>query len=389
MATSDELSGMSAQGPEPIAPQRTPGGLGTRTTVMIVVALIIALGVGLLGGWLLGKNASATGVSPAGPQLGANQDATQEKVIANFRPSVVQINVTTEKGGGLGSGTIINSQGYIVTNDHVVTGAKSIEVELYNGLKLPAQLTGVDPLDDLAVVKITPPQHMAVAKFGDSSKLQVGQTVLAIGNPLGITQTVTGGIVSALGRNVPEGEGGGVILDAVQMDAAINPGNSGGALVDLQGDLIGIPTLTIINPSFNAPASGVGFSIPSNRANFIVPQLIQSGKVTNTGLAYLGIEGTTVDAPMATQDLLPVNQGVLITSVATNGPSDQAKLKVGEIIVQINDIVVTDVPDLLNQVLNKSPGEKVTLQVYSGSQRSSVKVTLGTLNLASSGVNGV
>jgi putative serine protease PepD len=121
-------------------------------------------------------------------------------------------------------------------------------VELLDWTKLPAQLTGLDPLDDLAVVKIAPRQHMAVAKLGDSSQLQVGQTVLAIGSPLGVTQTVTSGIVSALGRNVPAGERGGVIFNSIQMDAAINPGNSGGALVDLQGDLIGIPTLTIVNP---------------------------------------------------------------------------------------------------------------------------------------------
>lgn len=389
MATSDEMPAMPAQGPGPLAPRHTPGGLGTRMTVILVVALLIALGVGLLGGWLLGKNATATGVSSPGLRSVVDQDALRESVIANFRPSVVQINATTQQGGGLGSGTIINNQGYIVTNDHVVTGAKSLEVELYDGTKLPAQLTGVDPFDDLAVVKITPPAHMAVAKFGNSSNLRVGQTVLAIGNPLGITQTATAGIVSALGRSVPLGEGGGVILDAVQMDAAINPGNSGGALVDLQGDLVGIPTLAIISPSFNTPASGLGFSIPSNRATFIVPQLIQSGKVTDSGLAGLSLTGTTVDSTMGALKQLPVNQGVLITSVTANGPAAQAGLRVGQIIVQINDTAVTDFPTLLNQVLNRSPGEKVTLQVYSGSQRSTVNVTLGTLNLASQSANSV
>ena len=283
--------------------------------------------------------------------------------------------------GGLGSGTIIDSRGYIVTNDHVVTGAKSLQVELFDGTRLPAQLTGLDPLDDLAVVKITPPQHMAVAKLGDSSKLQVGQTALAIGNPLGITQTVTGGIVSALGRNVPTGEGGGVIFNSIQMDAPINPGNSGGALADLQGDLVGIPTLTIVNPSFNAPASGVGFSIPANRAEFIVPQLIQSGKVTDFGLADLGLQGTTVDATVAALLQLPTTQGVLVASVDANDPAAQAGLKAGDMIVRINDTAVTDDSALLDNVLNKSPGEKVALQVYSGNQRSTVNVTLGNLHI--------
>lgn len=383
MATSNEPSGMPTQGQEPAAPGRTPARLATW---MIVVILILVLGLGGLGGWLLGKNTpAATVASPTltpGPQAAIDQDAMRVNVIARFRPSVVQINVATQNGqGGLGSGTIIDSRGYIVTNDHVVTGARSLQVELFDGTKLSAQLTGLDPLDDLAVVKITPPPHMAVAKFGDSSHLQVGQTVLAIGNPLGITQTVTGGIVSALGRNVPEGEGGGVIFNAIQMDAPINPGNSGGALVDLQGDLIGIPTLTIVNPSFNTPASGVGFAIPSNRAAFIVSQLIQSGKVTDPGLADLGLAGTTVDATVAAQLQLPVTHGVLVTSVAANGPAAQAGLETGEVIVRLNDRTVTDEAALLDNVLNKRPGEQVTLQVYRGNQLATVNVTLGKLTI--------
>jgi S1-C subfamily serine protease len=376
---------MPAQGKQPVVRGRGLAGLATWA---IVVILIVVLGVGVLGGWLLGRNASAaSGTSTPTPTTpaGANQDALRVSVIQKFRPSVVQINVTTQNGqGGLGSGTIIDNRGYIVTNNHVVTGAKSLQVELFDGTKLPAQLTGVDPLDDLAVVKITPPQHMAVAKLGDSSQLQVGQTVLAIGSPLGVTQTVTGGIVSALGRNVPGGEGGeggSVIFNAIQMDAAINPGNSGGALVDLQGDLVGIPTLTIVNPSFNTPASGLGFSIPANRAEFIVPQLIQSGKVTDLGLADLGLEGTTVDATAAAQLMLPVMHGVLVASVNANGPAAQAGLKAGDVIVRLNSTAVTDEAGLLDNVLNKSPGEQVALQVYRGSQLSTVKVTLGKLSI--------
>ena len=381
MATSDEFPGMPTQAQQPVAPQRTPAGLATWTIVVILIAI---LGVGVLGGWLLGRNTSAAGVASPSSQAAVNQDALRVNVIAKFRPSVVQINVTTQNGqGGLGSGTIIDSRGYIVTNDHVVTGAKSLQVELFDGEKLPAQLTGLNPFDDLAVVKITPPPHMAVAKLGDSSNLQVGQTVLAIGNPLGITQTVTSGIVSALGRNIPTGEGGGVILNAIQMDAPINPGNSGGALVDLQGDLVGIPTLTIVNPSFNAPASGVGFSIPANRAQFIVPQLIQSGKVTDQGLADLGLAGTSVDASVAGRLQLPVTQGVLITSVDANGPAAQGGLRAGDVIVRLDDRAVTDEVALLNNVLNKRPGEQVALQVYRGTQRSTLNVTLGTLRLPS------
>src|SRR5438445_144249 len=154
----------------------------------------------------------------------------------------------------------------------------------YNGTNLPAQLVGTDPADDLAVVKINPPSKgLTVATIGDSSKLTVGQDVMAIGNPLGITQTVTHGIISALGRNVSEGQGGATIPNAIQTDAAINPGNSGGALVDMQGNLIGIPTLTAIDPEFNTPASGVGFAIPSNRLATIVPQIISNGSMPQNG----------------------------------------------------------------------------------------------------------
>jgi S1-C subfamily serine protease len=383
MQNTNELSG--TQTPEPPGPPERPsrGGIGTIAIILLVVALILVLGAGLLAGWEFGRNNSTSSTSSTGSQATTSQDAAVIATAQEFQPSVVQINVTTEKGSGLGSGTIIDSRGYIVTNYHVIEGAKSITVELYDGTQLPAHLTGVDPFDDLAVVQITPPDHMDVATIGNSSTLQVGQTVIAIGNPLGITQTVTGGIVSALGRDISEGKGGGYILNSIQMDAAINPGNSGGALVDLKGDLVGVPTLTIINPQFESPASGIGFSIPSTRVEFIVPQLIQSGKVTDSGLGYLGIEGTTVTPKIAAQNQFPVNEGVLVVKVVSGGPADQAGLKVGQIIVQIDNTKVSDISELNNYVLSKTPGTQVTLQVYQGNQKQTVKVMLGTLPLPS------
>ena len=383
MQNTNELPSTPSQelpGP-PERPAR--GGIGTIAIILLVVALILVLGAGLLAGWEFGRNNTTSSTSSTSSQSATSQDAAVIATAQEFQPSVVQINVTTEKGSGLGSGTIIDSRGYIVTNYHVIEGAKSITVELYDGTQLPAQLTGVDPFDDLALVQITPPPHMDVATLGNSSTLQVGQTVIAIGNPLGITQTVTGGIVSALGRDISEGKGGGYILNSIQMDAAINPGNSGGALVDLKGDLVGVPTLTIINPQFESPASGIGVSIPSTRVEFIVPQLIQSGKVTDSGLGYLGIEGTTVTPKIAAQNQFPVNEGVLVVKVVSGGPADQAGLKVGQIIVQIDNTPVTDISELNNYVLSKTPGTQVTLQVYQGNQKQTVKVTLGTLPLPS------
>jgi S1-C subfamily serine protease len=277
---------------------------------------------------------------------------------------------------------IIDKRGYIVTNNHVVQGGQRFQVELYDGTTLPAQLTGVDPLDDLAVVKITPPKSISVANVGDSSKLEVGQEVLAIGNPLGITQTVTNGIVSALGRTIPEGQNGAVIVNAVQTDAPINPGNSGGALVDLQGDLVGIPTLVPIDPVFKTPANGVGFAIPSNRVKFIAPQLIGTGKVQHTGRAGMGITATSVDATLAAQDRLAVDHGALIVNVAPNGPAAQAGLRPGDVIVQVGNTPVNDVASLMDALLSSQPGQTVPVQVYRGNQHLTVNVKLGEIQLS-------
>jgi S1-C subfamily serine protease len=349
-----------------------------RTGVILILALVLllVLGVGVFGGVELGRN-NSSGTGTTGGLLDLSRQP--EQVAANFKPSVVLISVVTKKGEGLGSGTIIDSRGYIVTNYHVVEGATRIGVELYDGLQLPAKLTGVDPADDLAVIQITPPSHMAVATIGDSSQLKVAEYVMAIGNPLGISQTVTLGIVSTLGKDVPEGPGV-VIVDAIQTDAAINPGNSGGALVDLQGDLIGVPTLTIINPTFNAPASGVGFAIPSDRVKFIVPQLIDSGKVTNTGRAALGVSVVSVDQAVAAQRNLSVDQGALIVNVTPNGPAASAGLQPGDVIVQLGNTPVTSAESLQGALLSESPGTSVEVKIYRGSQQMTVNVKLGELS---------
>jgi S1-C subfamily serine protease len=370
-------------GKQPDSPIRTSRGLSNSAIVALIVVLLLILGIGVFAGWQFGKSSSTGTSSSTQPGLSAaSLNALPESVAATFRQSVVQINVVTQQSGGLGSGTIIDNRGYIVTNYHVIEGAKQIQVELYDGLQLPAQLTGVYPPEDLAVIKITPPPHMAVATIGDSSQLKVAEYVMAIGNPLGITQTVTSGIVSALERNIPVGPGV-ELIDAIQTDAAINPGNSGGALVDLQGELIGVPTLTIVNPTFNSPASGVGFAIPSNRVKFIVPQLITTGRVTNTGRASLGVSAVTVDAAVAAQYNLSVDQGALIVSEATTGPAATAGLKVGDVIVQIDNTPVTNVQTLGDALLSKSPGDTVAVKIYRGSQQMTVNVTLGELPASS------
>jgi S1-C subfamily serine protease len=393
-------------GPQPVIPGQMQTPMPTvyprrsnsiRTGAIIVLTLLLAavFGVGLFAGWQFGRTSGTganTGVLEPGtgpvatvpPLTNDNIQTVREAVIAKVRPAVVQVNVATQNGNALGSGVIIDRRGYIVTNNHVVDGAQSINVVLYDGTRLSAQLVGTDPADDLAVLKITPPSSgLTVATLGDSSKLKVGQEVLAIGNPLGITQTVTNGIISALGRNVSEGQGGATIPDAIQTDAPINPGNSGGALVDLQGNLVGIPTLTAIDPEFNTPANGVGFAIPSNRVAFIVPQIIQTGSVTHTGRAVLGVRVTSVDATLAARNNLSVDHGALIVNVVSNGPAASAGLQPGDVIVQVDSKAVNDVQSLGDALVSKNPGDTVAVKVYRGNQQMTVNVKLGELQAGS------
>ncbi|HYT28786.1 MAG TPA: trypsin-like peptidase domain-containing protein [Ktedonobacteraceae bacterium] len=383
--------------PPPATPTARPSrGLRTGAILALTVVLALVFGVGLFAGWQFGRTGTISSptsssssntpfqqgnTSSTVPALtGNNLEAVREAVVAKVRPAVVQVNVTTGNGNAIGSGVIIDARGYIVTNNHVVNGAQRLEVVLFDGTRLSAQLVGTDAADDLAVIKVTPPKNgLTTIKIGDSSKLQVGQDVLAVGNPLGITQTVTNGIISALGRSVSEGQGGATLPDAIQTDAPINPGNSGGALVDLQGNLIGIPTLTAIDPEFNTPANGVGFAIPSNRIAFIVPQIIQNGVVTHTGRAVLGISATSVDASLAAQDNLSVDHGALIRSLVSGGPAASAGLQVGDVIVQINNKAVNDLSSLTDALLTKNPGDTVAVHIYRGSQQLTINVHLGEL----------
>jgi S1-C subfamily serine protease len=359
------------------------------------------LGVGLFAGWVYGRDSTlnsfastqstlaplqqgTSSVATIPPLTGNNIETVQEAVIQKVSPAVVEVIAQTESGTSIGSGVIIDQRGYIVTNNHVVDGAQNIQVVLYNNTQKPAQIAGTDAADDLAILKITPPAHLVVAPLGDSSKLVVGEVVLAIGNPLGITQTVTNGIISALNRTVTEGQSAGgqtaaTIPDAIQTNAAINPGNSGGALVDLQGYVIGIPTLTAIDPEFNTPASGVGFAIPSNRVRFIAEQVIQYGKVLHTGRASLGVQVEPVTPYLAQLLNLSIDQGALVVSVQSGGPAQQAGLQVGDVIVQINSTPVTDTSSLNDVLSQASPGAMVVVQIVRGSQHLTLKVTLGEL----------
>jgi len=245
-----------------------------------VIALIF--GVGLFAGSEFAGNSAnntsatskATATATAASSSSTTLEAQQEAAIAKVEPAVVELMVTTAQGEQIGSGVIIDAKGDIVTNNHVVSGEQTIEVVLSNGSTEQAQLIGTAAADDLAVVRIQPFAHMTVAQIGNSSSLVVGQEVLAIGNPLGITETATKGIISALNRSVTESIGT-TISNAIQTDAAINPGNSGGALINLQGQIVGIPTLTAVNTESNTAANGLSFAIPSNLVETALQQILQ------------------------------------------------------------------------------------------------------------------
>jgi S1-C subfamily serine protease len=387
--------------PTPNKQQKPPRGPRAGAILALAVVLLLVFGTGLFSGWQFAQSNGAVADRPAVSNLqtnnniqptvpaltGNNIESVREAAIAKVKPAVVQVNVATARGNGLGSGVIIDKRGYIVTNNHVIQGARSIQVVLSNGTRLPAQVVGTDPADDLAVLKINPPAHMTVATLGDSSNLKVGQEVMAIGNPLGITQTVTRGIISALNRSVSEpasqGSSGITIPNTIQTDAAINPGNSGGALIDLQGNVIGIPTLAAIDPEFNQPANGVGFAIPSNQVKFIAQQIIESGKVTHTGRAALGVRVVSVDQVMANENNLSVDHGALIAEIVQGGAAAKAGLQTGDVIVQIDDKEVDDTSSLSDALVTKNPGDRVAVKIYRGNQQLTVNVTLGELQAGS------
>ena len=268
--------------PGPKAPLQAQNRQGRGGAILLfTLVLAIIFGVGLFAG--LEYAGSSTGSTTTTKSVatttttsssGSTIETLQETAIAKIEPAVVELDVTTTQGEQIGSGVIIDTKGDIVTNYHIVNGEESITAVLYNGSKVQAQLVGTNTADDLAVVRIQPFANMTVAQIGDSSRLVVGQEVLAIGNPLGITETATKGIVSAVNRSVTESTGT-TISNAIQTDAAVNPGNSGGALINLQGQLIGIPTLTAVNTESNTAANGVSFAIPSNLVQTVVQQILQ------------------------------------------------------------------------------------------------------------------
>jgi putative serine protease PepD len=283
-------------------------------------------------------------------------------VIKQVTPAVVQI----ETDSGLGSGIIYDSSGDIVTNAHVVGTATTFKVTLSNGKSYTGSLVGSYAPDDIAVIKISAP-GLTAATFADSSTLAVGDFVLAMGNPLGLQSSVTEGIISALGRTVSEPTGN-ALPDTIQTSAAINPGNSGGALVDLNGEVVGIPTLEAMDQQVGGSAAGIGFAISSNRAKLIADQLIATGKVTNSARAYFGVslrDGTV---------------GPVVMALTSGGPAATAGLVVGDVVMSINGVSTPDSQTVIEQVAAHHPGDAVKVSVqHQDGTTGTYTVTLGQL----------
>ncbi len=318
--------------------------------------------------------ASAHAVGTPPPAAMAQQQAFV-RVIQQVLPSVVEIRTST----GLGSGVVFDAAGDIVTNAHVVGNAKTFQVLMSSSTApLSATLVGSYPADDLAVVRVTGAKNLHPATFGNSANLQVGDLVLAIGNPLGLQSSVTDGIVSAVGRTVSEpatSEAPGATLpDTIQTSAAINPGNSGGALVNLAAEVVGIPTLAAVDQQEGGAAPGIGFAISSNTVTDIAGQLVKTGHVTLSHRAALGATVTTV------VDTNGQPAGVGVVSVTPGGQAAKAGLKQGDVITAINGTATPDVATLSGVLAGLRPGQTVTVAVTrQDGSTATIKVTLGQL----------
>ncbi|HEX8991436.1 MAG TPA: trypsin-like peptidase domain-containing protein [Anaerolineales bacterium] len=373
------------------------------------------------------SQAAGTSAAPANAPVTANPQASgdvaalqsaYEAVFQSVNPSVVTIEISSPVNGSSGfggrgnngqggqgqvvptaegSGFVWDSAGHIVTNNHVVDGASKISVTFSDGSSYDAKVVGTDPNTDLAVVQVNgaPASLLKPVTVGDSTQVKVGQIVVAIGDPFGLSNTMTTGIVSAIGRSISAGAGNQnaqsnapsfSIPDVIQTDAPINPGNSGGVLVDMSGAVIGVPSQIESQSGSN---SGVGFAIPSSLVSKVVPQLIAKGTAQHS---YLGISGITVTPDVVSAlNLKPGQQGILVASIVAGGPSEKAGLKAatvdasgtptaaGDIITGIDGKPVSHFEDLVSYLYDSTqPGQTVTLSVLRNGQEIQVRVILGT-----------
>jgi S1-C subfamily serine protease len=372
--------------PVPVPAGERRGGRVRMGLAGLVAGALIGGAAGAGAATLLDDPASSTGSPGAGQSVvieNPRTATTATAAAAKAAPSVVTIYVAGDSGSGSGSGVVLSAEGFVLTNNHVVSldsgDTGTVQVRTSDGTLYDASVVGTDPASDLAVVEVQGADALTPATFADSDEVQVGDVAVAIGAPLGLSNTVTDGIISATGRAVATGstQDDATVLDALQTDAAINPGNSGGALVNAAGEVIGINT-AIATVASGMPGGqpesgniGVGFAIPSNTAERIARELIENGSATR---AFLGVRAQTAAADGSTA----VGTGAQIASVEPGGAAEDSGLREGDVITAVDDRPVTTSTELTAAVRSHAPGDTVTLTLRRGDASESVEVTLGS-----------
>lgn len=357
--------------------KRTPRLRGWLLWVALGAALVVG---GVAGGLIVGATQSSGASTTSGSSASsATASACPVTSVADqVVPSVVTIEASGPEGSGTGSGEVIRSDGYILTNNHVISIAAgsggSVKVLFADGQTLPATITGRDPQTDLAVLKVQKSHEPKVISLGSSSSVKVGQPVVAVGAPLGLSGTVTSGIVSALDRTVEvpgENDRSALLVSAVQTDASINPGNSGGALVNCEGRLIGVPTAGATVPNSGGGSIGLGFAIPVDLAKSIADEIIATGSVTH---AFFGLQTTPIPPAAAEQAGLP--EGLYVQAVTPGGPAAMAGLRINDVITKINGEEATSNIQLQELTLTKKPGDTVSIDYTRDGHSATTTVTL-------------
>ena len=376
----------------PPVPQPVPQVRGPWRVVSVTLLALMLILAGVFAGGLIltARNSASQGPvavsSSSGPSVSSNLDAQQaqvaaESVVQNVEKSVVTVYSSGSAGSAIGSGEFVTSDGYISTNDHVVNGFSSFSVTLSDGTSLPATLVGADQQDDLAVLKVNQSNTPAIT-LADSSGATVGEFVVAIGSPLGQANTATFGAISALNQTETEqsdsvsSSSGPILTGMIQTSAPLAPGNSGGALIDLDGKMVGIPTLAATSGTGRraTSSSSIGFAIASNRVAYVVNQLIHSGKLTSTNQGFLGISTSNAGNGFT-------SDGVAVAGFTQDAhgatPAQSAGLQVGDVITAVNGQSISAEEDLAGAILSQTPGTKVSIEVQRGNGQQTVQVTLG------------
>jgi putative serine protease PepD len=372
----------------PPTPPPTPAEAKPRPARTALIAAVTAavvgggIGAGTVAAFDNGKTTTIGGLPQTNQTapIAAKVDGSISAAAAHIQPSVVTIKVNGSQEQGTGSGVVIRSNGYILTNDHVVSvsaGGGTMSVITHDGQQAKASIVGRDTPDDLAVIRVSGLKNLTAATFAKSSSLVVGQTVVAVGAPLGLSDTVTSGIVSSTARPVRSGDSDQAVFDAVQTDAAINPGNSGGPLVDLNGNVVGINAaiatansggLQIPGQSQESGSIGIGFAIPSDEASRIAGQLISTGSATH---AILGVK-------VSGQQSASTTTGATLTEVDANSPAAKVGLKSGDVVTGVDTQRIDDADALIAAVRSHAPGDTVSVTYLRGGAAKTARITLGS-----------